>query len=79
MEWLIRAPTRRPPAARSPNAFLQLLPTGADLRGVYFLLNPPQAKRAKEHKAMVAALAVGDEGGHQRGILGKVTETASSS
>ncbi len=41
----------------------------------YFLLIRPQAKRAKEHKAMVAALAVGDEVVTAGGILGKVTET----
>ena len=40
----------------------------------YFLLIRPQAKRAKEHKAMVAALAVGDEVVTSGGILGKVTE-----
>jgi preprotein translocase subunit YajC len=41
----------------------------------YFLLIRPQAKRAKEHKAMVAALAVGDEVVTAGGILGRVTET----
>ena len=42
----------------------------------YFLLIRPQMKRAKEHKAMVAALGVGDEVVTAGGILGKVTETA---
>ena len=45
----------------------------------YFLLIRPQAKRAKEHKAMVAALGVGDEVVTAGGILGKVTETSDSS
>ena len=40
----------------------------------YFLLIRPQARRAKEHKAMVAALAVGDEVVTAGGILGKVTD-----
>ena len=40
----------------------------------YFLLIRPQAQRAKEHKAMVAALAVGDEVVTSGGMLGKVTE-----
>ena len=40
----------------------------------YFLLIRPQAKRAKEHKAMVAPLAVGDEVVTSGGILGRVTE-----
>lgn len=41
----------------------------------YFLLIRPQAKRAKEHKAMVAALGVGDEVVTSGGILGRVVET----
>ena len=40
----------------------------------YFLLIRPQAKRAKEHKAMVSALATGDEVVTSGGMLGKVTE-----
>ncbi|HZF17801.1 MAG TPA: preprotein translocase subunit YajC [Steroidobacteraceae bacterium] len=40
----------------------------------YFLLIRPQNKRAKEHKAMLAALAVGNEVVTTGGILGKVTE-----
>lgn len=38
----------------------------------YFLLIRPQAKRAKEHRELVAALAVGDEVVTSGGILGKV-------
>lgn len=40
----------------------------------YFLLIRPQSKRAKEHKAMVEALAKGDEVVTAGGILGKITE-----
>src|SRR5690606_35626177 len=40
----------------------------------YFLLIRPQAKRAKEHKKMVEALAKGDEVVTQGGILGRITE-----
>ena len=39
----------------------------------YFLLIRPQQKKAKEHQAMLAALAVGDEVVTAGGILGKVT------
>ena len=42
----------------------------------YFLLIRPQNKRAKEHKAMLAALAVGNEVVTSGGILGKVTEVS---
>ncbi len=40
----------------------------------YFLLIRPQSKRAKEHRAMVAALAKGDEVVTNGGVLGRVTE-----
>ena len=39
----------------------------------YFLLIRPQAKRAKEHKAMITALAKGDEVVTVGGVLGRVT------
>ena len=39
----------------------------------YFLLIRPQTKRAKEHRAMVAAIEVGAEVATNGGILGKVT------
>jgi preprotein translocase subunit YajC len=42
----------------------------------YFLLIRPQNKRAKEHRAMLAALAVGNEVVTTGGILGKVTEVS---
>ena len=44
----------------------------------YFMLIRPQAKRAKEHKQMVEALAKGDEIVTQGGILGKITEVGES-
>ena len=40
----------------------------------YFLAIRPQRKRQKEHAAMVAALAKGDEVVTSSGILGKVTK-----
>ncbi len=39
----------------------------------YFLLIRPQAKRAKEHKQMVQALAKGDEVVTNGGLLGRIT------
>ena len=42
----------------------------------YFLLIRPQSKRAKEHRAMVAALEVGAEVATSGGIIGKVTEVS---
>ncbi len=40
----------------------------------YFLLIRPQAKRQKEHKAMIDALNKGDEVVTAGGIAGKITE-----
>lgn len=40
----------------------------------YFLLIRPQAKRAKEHKQMVAELGKGDEIVTQGGLLGRITD-----
>jgi preprotein translocase subunit YajC len=41
---------------------------------LYFLMIRPQMKRAKEHKAMIEALAKGDEVVSGGGILGRVTK-----
>ncbi|HEB80830.1 MAG TPA: preprotein translocase subunit YajC [Chromatiales bacterium] len=40
----------------------------------YYLLIRPQAKRAKEHRKMVAALSKGDEVVATGGLAGQVTE-----
>jgi len=74
MDWLISSAWAQAGGAQS-NAFMQLLPLVLIFVVFYFLLIRPQAKRAKEHKAMVAALGVGDEVATAGGILGKVTET----
>lgn len=42
----------------------------------YFLLIRPQAKRAKEHKQLVAALAKGDEIVTSGGIYGKLSKVS---
>jgi len=41
---------------------------------LWFLMIRPQMKRAKEHKAMVAAIARGDEVVTQGGMAGRVTQ-----
>jgi len=58
--------------AQSP--FTTFLIMGVMLAAMYFLLIRPQQKRAKEHQALLAKLAVGDEVVTAGGILGKVTE-----
>lgn len=42
----------------------------------WFLLIRPQQKRAKEHKAMVDALAKGDEVVTAGGVLGRITHVS---
>lgn len=43
---------------------------------LYFVMIRPQMKRQKEHKAMIEALAKGDEVATAGGLLGKVTKLA---
>jgi preprotein translocase subunit YajC len=75
MEWLIPSAYAQAAGGAQPNALMQLLPLVLIFVVFYFLLIRPQAKRAKEHKAMVAALAVGDEVVTSGGMLGRITET----
>lgn len=68
------------------DAFAQSAPAsgGMDLLGLmplvlmfvllYFLMIRPQAKRAKEHRSMLAALQKGDEVVTAGGALGRVTK-----
>lgn len=77
MDWLISsAYAQSAPAAGGPSTFMSLLPMILIIVVFYFLLIRPQTKRAKEHRAMVAALEVGSEVVTQGGILGKVTEVS---
>jgi preprotein translocase subunit YajC len=60
------------PGQSNPYGFLIMM--GLFFVIFYFMLIRPQSKRAKEHRAMLAALAVGDEVVTGGGLLGKVTE-----
>ena len=68
---LAEAPAAGAPPQGSP--FMTLIMLGVLFAAFYFILIRPQAKRAKEHKAMVAALAKGDEVVTAGGVLGRVT------
>ena len=57
---------------------LSLLPIVLMFVVLYFLMIRPQMKRAKEHKAMVEALAKGDEVVTGGGIAGRVVEVGDS-
>ena len=61
-------------APAQPGALETFLPLIVLFVIFYFLLIRPQSKRAKEHKAMVEALAKGDEVVTSGGLLGKVTK-----
>jgi preprotein translocase subunit YajC len=64
-----------PAAAPSAgSSFLSILPLVAMFVVLYFIMIRPQMKRQKEHRAMIEALAKGDEVVTAGGLLGKVTK-----
>jgi preprotein translocase subunit YajC len=56
------------------STIMGLLPLVLMFVVLYFVMIRPQMKRQKEHKAMVAALAKGDEVVTAGGFLGKVAK-----
>ena len=74
MDWLISSAGAQAAGGAQANPLLQMLPLVLIFVVFYFLLIRPQSKRAKEHKAMVAAMGVGDEVVTSGGILGRITE-----
>ena len=59
-------------AADPTGGFMQLLPMILMFVVLWFLMIRPQMKKAKEHKALLAALAKGDEVVTGGGLVGKV-------
>jgi preprotein translocase subunit YajC len=75
MDWLISTAAAQATGGSGQSGALMQIPFLILMFVVfYFLLIRPQTKRAKEHRAMVAALEVGAEVVTNGGILGKVTE-----
>ena len=72
MDWLISSAQAQAAGGSPQNTLVSMLPLVLIFVVFYFLLIRPQAKRAKEHKAMVSALGVGDEVVTSGGIIGKV-------
>jgi len=62
------------PAAQQGSGLVSIAMLVVMFIAFYFLLIRPQAKRAKEHKAMIAALAKGDKVVTVGGVLGRVVE-----
>ena len=61
-------------AGAAPSPLLQMLPLLAIMVIFYFLLIRPQQKRAKEHRAMIAAVKRNDMVVTSGGLIGKVTK-----
>ena len=61
-------------AADPTGGFMQILPMILMFAVLWFLMVRPQMKKAKEHKALVAALAKGDEVVTQAGIAGRIAK-----
>jgi preprotein translocase subunit YajC len=74
MDWLISTAAAQTASGSGQNPLIGLLFPILLVVVFYFVLIRPQTKRAKEHKAMVAALENGAEVVTSGGILGKVTE-----
>lgn len=65
-------------AADAGSGLMGLLPMVLMFAVLYFLMIRPQMKKSKEHKALLAALAAGDEVITQGGIAGKIAEVDDS-
>lgn len=61
-------------AADPSGGLMQMLPIVLMFVVLYFLMVRPQMKRAKEHKALLEALAKGDEVVTQGGIAGRIVK-----
>jgi len=62
-----------PAAASGGDTLMSLLPLVLMFVVLYFIMIRPQMKRQKEHRAMLDALAKGDEVATAGGLLGRVT------
>ena len=66
-------------AAGGMSSLTQMLPLVLMFVVLYFIMIRPQMKKQKEHKAMIDALAKGDEVVTAGGVFGRVTKVAESS
>jgi preprotein translocase subunit YajC len=74
MDFLISSAYAQAAGSSPQTTVMQFLPIVVLFIAFYFLLIRPQTKKAKEHRDMVAKLAVGDEVVTTGGILGRITE-----
>ena len=71
--WISNAFAQAPAAGPDSGGLMSFLPLVLMFAVLYFIMIRPQMKRQKETKAMLEALAVGDEVLTVGGIMGKVT------
>jgi preprotein translocase subunit YajC len=67
-----------PAAGGTESTLITLAPLVLMFVVLYFIMIRPQMKRQKEHKAMIEALAKGDEVVTSGGLLGKVSKLGES-
>ena len=60
------------------DTLMGMLPLALMFVVLYFVMIRPQMKKAKEHKAMIEALAKGDEVVTAGGLLGKIAKIGES-
>ncbi len=65
-------------ASDATGGLMQMLPMILMFVVLWFLMIRPQMKKAKEHKALLAGLAKGDEVVTQGGMVGKITKVGDS-
>jgi preprotein translocase subunit YajC len=65
-------------AGGAESSLFSLLPLVAMFAVLYFIMIRPQMKKQKEHKAMIEALAKGDEVIIAGGVLGRVAKMGDS-
>ena len=78
MDFLISSAMAQDMGAQQPSVWGSLIPLILIVVIFWFLLIRPQMKRNKEHRELVAGLAVGDEVVSAGGLLGKVTHVGDS-
>ena len=61
-------------AADTQSQLMGMLPLVLMFVVLYFVMIRPQMKRQKEHRAMIDAIAKGDEVATAGGLLGKITK-----
>ena len=66
------------PASDMMSSLTGMLPLVLMFVVLYFVMIRPQMKKQKEHRAMIGALANGDEVATAGGLLGKVTKLGDS-